>query len=297
MTPFLVDEILPAREVHLIGGASGSGKTTFLFQTIEQITNGQLVFGRQSHPAPSCYVACDRSTASIDRTLSRMNMTLAIPRLSLVENRLIIGINGVIGAAKRLVPDLRILYIDAMAVLVPDGKISDYKAVGDFLTHCTEQCNRHDLTMVGLHHATKVKEGERFLNPRQRLLGSVAWGGFSDTVMLVEPKNPEDPTDDTRSILLLPRNAGAESYDFHFNPQGRLQESPAHESLSKLLDERLWPLLQPGQLYKFEAIMALTETQKLLVTNRTVRRWLDEKLSEVKIERPKKGHYCKAIVQ
>lgn len=295
--PYIIDEIMPAREVHLIGGASGSGKTTLLFQTIDLIEKGQPVFGRASHPMPACYVACDRSTASIERTLVRMGMTLDIPRLSLVENRLIGNIRSVVDAARKLVPDLRLLYIDAMAVLVPQGKISDYKIVADFLADCGEQCARKDLTIVGLHHATKVKEGERFLNPRQRLLGSVAWGGFSETVILIEPKTPDDPTDDSRSIMVLPRNASQEVYDFNFNSEGRLEEMAPKESFRKLLDEKLWPLLVRGQAYRFEAICGLADSIRPVVAQRTIRRWLDDKQIEGRISKPMRGHYCREIVQ
>lgn len=295
--PYIISEIMPAREVHIIGGASGAGKTTLLFQMIDQIEKSQPVFGRKSFPLPSCYVACDRSEASLDRTLERMGLKLNISRISLVENRGLDTIRAVVDAAFKLEPLMKILYIDAMAVLVPQGKISDYKIVADFLAECGNYCVKRDITIVGLHHATKVKEGERFLNPRQRLLGSVAWGGFSETVILIEPKNPEDPTDDSRSVIVLPRNVSQEVYEFNFNSEGRLEELAPKESLKKLLDEKLWPLLIPGQLYRFEAVCGLADSIKLPLAQRTIRRWLDDRQTEGKISKPQRGHYCREIVQ
>lgn len=221
---YIVHQLLPRREIHLLGGPSGSGKTTLLLEIIEDWRQGKKVFGYQSFPAPFVYIGCDRSKASTARTLERIGISPAnIPIASLIDSSMDEpDFPKVLTLAKSIVPDVRVLFIDAIGVLCPNGKINDYGVVSRFLTRGTRICHTADITIIGLGHSPKVKKGEAFENPRQRFLGSVAWGGFSDTMIFVEPSDPEDPADPNRKVMLLPRNVRGETLDYQFNEDGRL---------------------------------------------------------------------------
>ena len=79
---FLIDGILPANEVHLLGVSSGSGKTTFTFQVfLAQWQKGEPLFGHQSNPVPYVYVSLDRSRSSVTRTLERLGLVEEITRI------------------------------------------------------------------------------------------------------------------------------------------------------------------------------------------------------------------------
>jgi hypothetical protein len=47
---------------------------------------------------------------------------------------------------------------------------------------------------------------EGYANPRQRILGSVAWGAFADTLFNLEPLSPNDPDQTQRRLFIGPRN-------------------------------------------------------------------------------------------
>lgn len=79
---FLIDEIMPANEVHLICGASGSGKTTWTFQEfLAEWQAGRSVSGHASHPVPYVYIALDRTRASVTRTLERLELADSITHI------------------------------------------------------------------------------------------------------------------------------------------------------------------------------------------------------------------------
>src|SRR5262249_41590755 len=45
-----------------------------------------------------------------------------------------------------------------------------------------------------------------YTNPREKILGSVAWGGAAEGIVFIEPEDPED-VGGPRKLWLLPRNA------------------------------------------------------------------------------------------
>src|SRR5579872_2623970 len=71
---FLIDTILPEGTVHLIGGSSGIGKSTWLLQTIHDWERGIPIIGFPSHPLPYVYLMCDRSEVDLQSTLEQIGL-------------------------------------------------------------------------------------------------------------------------------------------------------------------------------------------------------------------------------
>src|SRR4051794_13985196 len=55
----VIDGLMPVREVHLLGGPSGAGKTTWLMDFLEKWQKEEDIFGHKSHPAAFVYIAGD----------------------------------------------------------------------------------------------------------------------------------------------------------------------------------------------------------------------------------------------
>jgi hypothetical protein len=285
---FIVESILPAHELHLVAGPSGSGKTSLVFQTIDDWARTIPVFGYESYPRPFCYVSCDRSLRATDRTLRRIGAKIEVPRISLVDSLIANDFSSVLKAARARVKDVEVLFIDAIAALCPSGKINDYGAVRSMLTGISRTCQREKVTVVGMAHSTKVKEGEKFLNPRQRVLGSVAWGGFSDTMILIEPDNPEDPADASRIVTLLPRNAPAETILYHFTPSGVLVPTN-RDTEDFILDAWLRRQIPGPNEYTTASIVGIAEEAKL--SRSSAVRWIRTKVSDGLLEKVRHGIY------
>jgi len=288
---YIIDNIMPAHEIHLLGGPSGAGKTTLVYQMLYEMKIGSPVFGYASHPVPTCYIGCDRSLASGQRTLSRIGVNLHLPTISLINDGVLFKIDAVVAAALRKVPDCRLIIIDAIGSLVDDGKLSDYRKVQSLLCDATRECQYKHLTMLGLGHTAKVREGEQFKNPRERFLGSVAWGGFSDTMFCIEPTNPEDPRDPGRKVLVLPRNSASLAFDYAFDATGRLVQTQELDT-ELTLDVNLLKVASGAELTTATIFAWAGEG----AAKRSVERWIAEAIQQGKLERVRRGIYKRPSV-
>ena len=74
LNEYLIDRILPAYQIHLLGGASGAGKTTFLLQYLRQALDGGDWFGHKCNRMRLAYIACDRRQQEYDEKFQLMGI-------------------------------------------------------------------------------------------------------------------------------------------------------------------------------------------------------------------------------
>ena len=222
---YLVDYILPSREVHLIGGPSGSGKSTWVFQTLIDWSEGKHILGYESHPVPWVYVSTDRSVEGVERVFERMKIDPErIPFASTLGAESD-QIGAHLDAGLKRVPNARLFVVEGMSGLVPESSRSQnggYSTVRRFLGRLARLCHEGDITIIGVVHSPKMKEDSRYTNPRQRVMGSVAWAAYTETIFLVEEFKLDDPAHkDDRTLICLPRNAPSQYVNLRFQ-SGRL---------------------------------------------------------------------------
>jgi len=218
---FLIEGILPTGEVHLLGGSSGSGKTTFTFQVfLNEWQQGNPVFDHASHPVPYSYVSIDRSRSSVTRTLQRLGLQGQITRLICQEElpEDCLTVVQVVKQVLALHPDSQLIVIEGFQLLAGEAG-SKYTAVARTLKSAARLCSKHGLTIVGICHSPKMKADESFKHPREMLLGSVSWGAYSDTVITL---NLDEMTG-IIGITILPRNAASEQHEMRFGENGILE--------------------------------------------------------------------------
>lgn len=222
---YLIDTILPSAEVHLIGGPSGAGKTTWIFQFLSDWSAGKDVLGYASHPVPWVYVSTDRSNRGVLRTLKRMGIDPATIPFASTLGATDDSIKGHIQAGLTKVPEARLIVVEGMSGLSPESSRNangGYQSVRRFLGNLSKFCQDGDFTVIGVVHSPKMKEDSRYTNPRQRVMGSVAWAAYSETIFLVEEFKLDDPSHkDDRTLMCLPRNAASQYVNLRFK-DGRL---------------------------------------------------------------------------
>lgn len=232
---YLIEAILPSREVHLLGGSSGSGKTTFLFQTIAKWQAGEDVLGHKSYPVPYSYISVDRSLSSVERTLDRLGLKGVITRM-VCREELSGGLNlaSVLNAAQDKYPDSLCYFIEGFQTLVGD-RGNSYAPVAAMLGATTATCAERGITILGVCHSPKLKIEEGFQHPRELLLGSVAWAAFSDTVITMDMNEKSGII----TVNILPRNAPKEELQLKFGKNGVLEApgdtDPPRELLVKVI--------------------------------------------------------------
>jgi len=181
----------------------------------------------------------------------------------------------------------RVLFIEALARLLPSGRVNDYRPVADFLCDMTNLCQKGGLTIIGTVHATKARARDLIFNPRERVLGSVAWGAFSETVIFIDPVEPTQVTNAERRVLMLPRNAPNTEHEFAFDPQGRLVPAK-HKRGSVVLNGCLAEMGVGGEITR-RAILDWAEASG--VSPRTAEYWIASCVQGGQLEKVGRGLY------
>jgi len=288
---FIIAQFLPVRQLHLFAGPSGAGKTTLLLQMLESIQRGESFLGRETHPVPFVYVSCERNKEGTDSTFERM----AIPTSSFI---IMDGIGfksplEAIAKVLELHPLTKLIVLEGIAMLTDDKmRDSDYGAVGRWLRKIVAFCYAKDITVIGTVHSPKMKEKERYENPRQRVHGSVAWAAVCDTIFLVEPSK-DSPL--TRDVHVLPRNSAEVKLEMTFDGgNGRLLTVANEENANQNWLKR-WISKQDGEWSTSQLIEA-GETDVIPLSESTVKRLLAWAIQFGYVEQISRGKYrTKAI--
>lgn len=248
---YVIDKICPKRQIHLIGGPSGAGKTTWLFQIAEEWFAGKDILGYKSNPEPFLYLAADRDGEETLRTLDRVRVASTFPIIGLqdrvewareCERERQPQYRIALRNAYRDHPECRVYFIDGFTYLCP-GDQNKKNDVAQFILWVKLFCTQRDITIFGLVDAVKEREDSRILNPRQKVAGSAAWGHLSNCIFFIEPITPETPEDKRRYLWVCPRNAPDVRYEMNF-ADGRLvqlgdsgtQEQSWYEKTSECLN-------------------------------------------------------------
>lgn len=284
---YIIEDLFSCNNVHLIGGSSGSGKTTLVFQMHKAFLHGEDFLGRRTKPVKWGYISADRSVRSVQETQERLNTFF--PIFSLVDRHMTGS-----SLTNQILPSLpsfygykpNFVYIDGFTLL--PGNANDYQNVAKWLADLTCYCDSKNITILGACHTAKTREGEAFEDPRQRILGSVAWAAFTEGAIVID-KVPGEPA--KRMVHLLPRNKPEEHNiammfgdDGYLKPVGKL----AHQE--EVADMILGPLIgtEPGPL-DYKALLA--KATRAGVSRRSFDRHLAKMVDDGKLTHTGRGDY------
>jgi hypothetical protein len=287
--PFIIEGVLPAHVVALLVGAPGVGKSSAALGWLAQIQAGEPIFGHSSRPTPIVWVSLDRSE---DEYYSHLD-ALGFPRDTFrffdqtVKST---SIRTIAVACGTRWPG-SLIFIDGFARLVPDGRLSDYGIVADFLVETAELARKYNVTFIGCVHTAKAREGQGYSDPRSQVCGSTAWAAFSNLTIVIERKDAKDPSNPVRIVNILTR---AEAGDF----QLLFQKDPASRGGGFIVYEN------PGDKDLLEFWLSGVEFDRTVsrkeflsyassqtVAERTAERWLEQRISDGQLERVGRGLY------
>lgn len=178
-------------EIHILNGASGSGKTTILMQALSKWERGEE-FPMMFDASSCAYLVADRSE---EQALS------FVKRLGLQK----VEVYGFVGdptfpmsllkdaealmkeCFKKLKRKFDLLILDPLMPFMRIRNSKDMTAVMESLIPLTRLARAMNITIVGVHHATKTRSDFTFLRPQDRISGSSAFQGYScDQMTLIE---------------------------------------------------------------------------------------------------------------
>lgn len=289
--------IMGLGRVHMIGGASGAGKTTLLFQLIGAILNGDDFLDYPTQYHPFVYCAFDRDEEETGDTLRRIglnpddvpSMTLKMEEAPPISQRDMRWLKT-LEAIRAAHPLAKVIFIDGFYILVSHGNINNFLSVACFLAKVREYCQEKGVTIVGVAHTSKQKQNDKIVDPRQRLLGSVAGAGFTSCGILVERNKPEND-DGRRSIWVLPRNSEDAKYEMRVDYKGRFVPDRETEADRLLALESFIENRAVGEEIPVADI--LKHMSNFKASRTTVYRYLARFVLEQKVVKLKHGAYVR----
>jgi len=222
---FIVDTLFARHELHLIGGPSHAGKTMLLFHIMEQWSQHLNVFGYPSHPAPFCYVSCNHSMNSCQEAArcAGISSSIRIPMVSLIDNACKKNFDNVYDLACSVEPDVEVIFLDGILYIAGSSGM-DNVVIGDFLSGMIRDMKQKQITVIATSRCAKPKDNRSAIRSIDRLLGATAWTELSDTFIAIEPKAPNNPRSDRRTVTVMPKRAAAFTLSYRFSGEGKLCE-------------------------------------------------------------------------
>jgi hypothetical protein len=293
----IVPGIMPSREVHLICGPPGIGKTTLCLDLLPAIERGDLILGySRAIPTKSVFVSCDRSEGAHLRRLDSLGIPHAefpfFSGLDIRDDNDPLNIEKIISSAAKHFPDHPLVFIDGMASLIEDT--SNYRQAQQLLRETTKLCYWNNRTVIGSVHSPKAKEGQSYTNPREQILGSQAWSGFSDLVIAMQPAEPKDPANNRRLVHVCTRSAAGDFTVKMILTGGRLMiDDSIERELYSLLEE--WLKKQDHTRIIPTREIILYGVKECSLYERAIERWIEEKVEEGVLDRVARGKYRRKL--
>ena len=212
MSRYIVDGIFFAPAIHLVAGASGVGKTSWLLDTlVNQWAVGLPVLGGAAHPEPWAYVSGDRSRLDAEHRIMSLGLPLAsVPLIPAYA----VGTYDTMDWEKVLIEvtktGARTVVWEGFGRYVGDN--AKGTKVDRWLEGMTMQALRNDLCIIGVVEQPKMKPRDKYPIPRQRVSGPAAWGHHTQTIILIEAENERVPTNPNRVLYVLSHDSAPQQF-------------------------------------------------------------------------------------
>lgn len=202
--------VIPFGTITIFAGAPGVGKTAMLVDWIVRMRDGRTIWGHATQPSLAyAYIAADRQWMSHQKWLDLVGFG-DIPRYSIADDPTF-NLNDLIGGVKALdlfkrsldranngspVEPGTLVVVDPIAPIFIAGNANVSRDVARSLLGMSRECQSRKITLIVTAHFGKqsADKSDRYQRPQDRIAGSGAFSGFSDTqIYLVDPEPPDYP--------------------------------------------------------------------------------------------------------
>jgi hypothetical protein len=220
----------PRGDVHLVGGPSGSNKTTFMIDVLESQLKGEKFLGHPTFKLPYLVLMSDRGQFAHLRTANRMRFDP-----DLIPIKFLPSVTGV-AAAKAILKEIEnsavlpaVVFVEGCDLLMENA--SKMEMVVPFLDAVQRIAAHYHISIIGSVGSPKTRQGEGYVSKRDGIFGTVAWSRKTETIAVLQYPGGDD-MDVRRTLSVLLRNGPAEKYNMKLE-NGRLVEAPADAAPSK----------------------------------------------------------------
>jgi hypothetical protein len=225
------DGWFPLGSVSLIGGSSGSNKTTWALDLLHAQARKQSVWGHNTCGRPYTVFMFDRGAGAHKRTMERLGYALdEIPVRFLPPVTDGAAVTAILDHLESEPAMPQVVFIEGADMLVEDANKGQF--VSPFMSRLGRIAEHYHIAIILSVGAPKMRVGEGYTAKRDSMLGSEKWSRMSETVVAMQFVDGDD-TDCRRSVFVLLRNGAAERFNLMLE-SGKLvlDETPRTESNS-----------------------------------------------------------------
>ena len=292
---YIVDQILPTNQIHLIFGPESTDKTVLLLQILRDWLRRDKIFDRESYPTRYCWVSCEQNTSAVQSHMHALGINpsttfhyslLEVDRPSADHCNLNIDTAVLMAQRQSQSQSHLVLFIDGLHALC-EGRIICTRDVTKFLDRVHYLMRRYHLTILATVASPKTRPEDSTTPPGERFLGSGSWASMSRTKILIEPIDPMDPMHAGRKVIIMPPNNKAQILRYERHEDGLILMAQGDTPQCPLDD---WLDMQPSDQL-VSTINIQTAGQTLELSRATIYRWIDQKLESNRLDRVSKGLY------
>ena len=228
------DGWFPLGSPSLVGGSSGSGKTTWMLDMCVKQAVKAPFYGHETFGRSYLVLMLDRGKDSHTRTMRRLGFVTGLVPIKFLEA----AVDGeasqqIIDSIEQTTPIPQIVFVEGIDMLVSDP--NSLEVVMPFMHEIQQIATHFHIAIIGSCGAPKSKPKEGYAAKRDTIFGSAVWSRMSETVVTLQYPEGDD-TADKRIISVLPRNARSEQFDTEF-VQGKLAISEIPEIVTPKLTQ------------------------------------------------------------
>lgn len=221
--------------VHLIGGSSGTGKSTLITKLLIRQEKGEKVFGHLGMKRRPLILFVDRGALSNEETLLRLHISKKDIAMGYVSDAAT-GVDSAQDIATLIeqhnVPE--VVFVEAADSLVEDG--NKPHQVVQFMKALQRVAEWYHIALILSVGAPKTRNGEKHQAQRDRIIGSEKWGRHAEDVLTLEFVTDGNGTENDRVLTVQHRNAIAEHFKLEYKKDGseliekqRIAEEPSDQ--------------------------------------------------------------------
>lgn len=305
--PDPIPTILVGAGINLLAGAPNVGKTALLAGIMTRFRDGLPIFGHPSITPTKLAVLCiDRSWPQTTRVWFERAGYADIPAYSLLDDDEFVAKRLRKKQDRMIVFDMCLERLDlpfgALVMVDPiatffGGNINDYDSCMVACMEMRQTCRRRGITLIGAAHAGKQKadKAQRYIRLQDRIAGSTALFGFTDTQMYLG--SPEEIGEKFYILNWNPHLAPSESFKLTRDDLGLfIPHGPLEQPISTL-DNTAWA---DGLLGCIAVAPDLTPVKDLIdhlgqlgISRRTLYRQIDALIDLKQVIRVGHGKICR----
>lgn len=311
--PAPLPPILLGGTINLFAAAPGTGKSTWLAWFSRQLQSRTPLWGHQWGHVPWQGIICaDRSwTESTSRWFELEGMG-TIPAYSLQDDRSFAKarlrhrhqrIAVFEHCLKQLSPEKNgkfpsgsLIYVDPLALFL-GGNLLDYDTCLVACSELRELCMDREITVIGTAHSSKQRadKRDRYHRLQDRILGSTALFGYTDTQMFLAAPGEVDESIDHYVYLWHPHHAPPATFRFDRDKDGRFVPGTCIEGGTTIPEgpsefpEWLQTVLNEPRT--FLELVVLAADQLPPYSRATLNRRLAALKREGRVQQPKHGYW------